>query len=441
MDKIPERYPTKTGDRFLVAISQYCAPVIQLEMEFDYFIDEQRLAKSMELLMDAEPILGCRFRSSFFRPSWERVDKSRFEVFTLTNDKNEYDMFRNKPVDYLSEPQVSACLFRSDTADRLILKVSHIVTDAAGVKVLAALLSEIYNRLGHEPDFRPSPNLDDCRSYFQIIKHVPWYGYPQICFNFLKELINSTFPYKTHRIPVKDVTRAQGKYIIKHIGQEKVTGMEAYAKEHSATINDLLLSAIFSAHSKTGERVAGDALRIFMTIDLRRYVPDRDALSVSNFSSMEIIKYGMGGEENFESILKHVVKIMQKRKSSWLGLNPFAIGFPLIWALPFAILKRYYGKVAYLWYDTPNAVDMVTNMGEIKKESVHFGGYPTKAWLLAPEYDLPCALFGCSGYDGSLTFTASPQFDGDNTAIVNDFLDLVVSELSLEGVSQYAAAA
>lgn len=86
MNNIPNRFPTKIVDRFLVAMSDFYVPVIQIEMEFDYFLDEQRLAKAIELIMDAEPILGCRFTPRFFRPFWERVDKRRLSVLTITHD-------------------------------------------------------------------------------------------------------------------------------------------------------------------------------------------------------------------------------------------------------------------------------------------------------------------------------------------------------------------
>ncbi len=262
-----------------------------------------------------------------------------------------------------------------------------------------------------------------------------------IYFNFLKEFINNSFPIKTHRVPIKDVSKATGQYIIKHIEREKVTHLVEYAKQYNATINDVLLAAIFRALSKTGEWQPGEALRILMTIDLRRYVPDRNKLSVANFSSMEMITYGTDIERDFAAILQHVVTMMRKRKSSWLGLNSFMVCIPLLTALPAEILNRYYRKGVYYLIDKSNTCDSVTNMGEIRKEQVDFGGYPTNARLMATDYDLPSVLFGCSGYNGSLCLSTSPRFDSDNAALVDQFLALVVSELSLDGISQYEAAA
>ena len=310
MNNIPKKFPTKVADRSLAAMDSLFTPIIQLEMEFDYSLDEQRLAKAVALTMDADPILGCRFFPRMIRPYWERVEKEKYSIFIITKNKNEYEAFKKKGIEFISEPQIFTCLYRSESKDRLALKVSHLVSDAAGVKDIAAILSKIYNRLEYEPDYHPNPNPCDFRSFWQIVRHVPWYVHPRIILNYMHEVTNSLIPYRTHGVPIKNTSENADKYIIRHIEKEALTHMVNYAKKRDATINDVLLTAIFRALSKIGEWDGKAALRIAMTIDLRRYLPKRKAESASNFSSIEMLTYGTIMEDDFESTLDRVVQMV-----------------------------------------------------------------------------------------------------------------------------------
>ena len=431
MNKTPQKFPTKTMDRALAAMDVLFIPIIQLEMEFDFPLDQHRLAKSVSLLIEAEPILGCKFVCRILRPYWEIVEKEKSDIFTLTKKKSEYDAFKKKGIDFLSAPQILACLYRSESADRLTIKISHLVSDAAGVKDIAATLSTIYNRLKDKPDFHPDPNPCDSRSFGQITKHIPWAVRPRIVFNYLRETIKSVIPYRTHGVPVKNTSENAGKYITMHIEKEELTNMIQYAKKHDATINDVLLAAIFRAYSKMGGWDGKAALRMAMTVDLRRYLPDKKAESISNFSSMEILTYGTAMEDDFDSTLARIVEMVNKRKSSWLGLSAFISLYMALWALPYAGLNLMTKKGWESKANSSNAFDWFTNMGKISAEQVNFGGKPYRALLLPPGCNLPLFFFGCSSYDGSLNLSASIMPDAENEMITNRFFDLIVSELPL----------
>jgi NRPS condensation-like uncharacterized protein len=249
----------------------------------------------------------------------------------------------------------------------------------------------------------------------------------------MHEVTNSLIPYKTHGVPIKNTSENADKYITRHIEKEALTYMINYAKKRDATINDVLLTAIFRALSKIGKWDGKAALRIAMTIDLRRYLPKMKAESVSNFSSIEMITYGTTMEDDFESTLDRVVQMVNRRKSSWLGLSAFVSTYLGLWALPFSLLSIFIKKGLESKADSPNSFDWFTNMGKIPMENVDFGGYPARAWLLPPGCNFPILFYGCSGYDGGLSLSASimPDDDGMNEAATNQFFDLVISELPL----------
>ena len=433
MNNMAKKFSTTVEDRFIAAMDGIFIPIIQLEMEFDYYLDEHRLAKAVALTMDAAPILCCRFVPRTIRPYWESVEKEKYTIFALVKNKNEYEAFRGKGIEFISEPQMCTCLYRSERKDRFILKISHVVSDTTGVKEIAAILSNIYNRLAYDPDYYPTPEPCNPRSYWHIVRNIPWYVYPRIVINYIFEIMNSLIPYQTQRIPIKKTSGKVGKYITRYIEKEALTHMINYGKKRNATLNDVLLAAIFRALSKIGEWDGKAALRIAITIDLRRYLPKIEAWLLANFSSMEMITHGTSLEDDFESTLKRVVHTIKTRKSSWLGLNAVVSIYLGFWALPFSVFNRFIKKSLEFEANSSNASDWFTNFGEIPMEDVYLGGNPTRVWILPPGCNLPIAVYGCSVYDGGLSLNASVMTDDDgmNETAVNTFFDFVISELPL----------
>jgi NRPS condensation-like uncharacterized protein len=132
--------------------------------------------------------------------------------------------------------------------------------------------------------------------------------------------------------------------------------------------NDVLVTAIIRALSKTGNLKPGKALRLGMAVDLRRYLPGKKARSIANFSSLELFNYGENVEKDFESTLIRVAQKTNKRKSSWIGLSTFISTYPMLWSLPFFFLKVAGSKGWEIKSSNPNSFDWLTNMGVIRKE-------------------------------------------------------------------------
>jgi len=339
MNHIPERFPTRSADRALAGMLGPFTCVIQLEMGFDYKLDEKRLERAVFLLTDKVPLLGCRFVPKWFRPYFKRLEIEKFKLFKLTSDQAEFKAFRYERMDIFNGPQIETCLYRSNSQDRFLIKVSHLVCDAAGVKEIAGELSNIFIRLRDDPDFKPEPDLEDYRGFWQIFRQVPWYAIPRIIYNYMCEIYGAKFPSQSHVVPMLKVLGDEIQLFTKHIGETDFTCLGAYAKEKNATINDVLVTAIIRALSKTGNIKPGKALRLGMAVDLRRYLPGKKAKSIANFSSLELFKYGKDVEKDFESTLFRVAQKTNKRKSSWLGLSTFVSTYPMLWSLPFSTLK------------------------------------------------------------------------------------------------------
>jgi NRPS condensation-like uncharacterized protein len=431
INQIPERFPTKSADRALAGMLGPVTCVIQLEMGFDYKLDEKRLERAVSLITDKVPLLGCRFVPKRFRPYFERLEIEWFKLFHLTLDQAEFNAFRNERMDFFNGPQIGTCLYRSHSKDRFLIKISHLVCDAAGVKEIAGELSKIFNRLKDDPYFKPEPVLEDYRGFWQIVRQVPWYAIPRIVYNYMCEIYGSKFPSQSHVVPIQKVSGDKIQLFMKHIDETQFACLKTYAKEKHVTVNDVLVTAIIRALSKTGNLEPGKALRLGMAVDLRRYLPGKKARSIANFSSLELFNYGENVENDFESTLIRVAQKINKRKSSWLGLSTFVSTYPMLWCVPFSILKIAGSKGWEIKSSSPNSFDWLTNMGVIQKEKVDFDGEPSTAWLLVPGCVLPMLFFGCSSYNGTLNLSWSIGPDEMNERVTQSFFDLVVSELPL----------
>ena len=197
-----ERLPSVLTDRVTSYVACLWDLMIQLELEFAGKLDVERLAKALELTLEAEPVLGCRFVEHWRRPYWERCAQSAREVFALARSEEEYEAFKIASLDAGTGPQLKACLWPSSAGSRLLLKVGHEVADAGGVKDVASTVSRLYARLADNPEYRPEPDLKGSRGLWQVMRHVPRRAYPRIYLNFLRETWSSQVPRATHGLQV-----------------------------------------------------------------------------------------------------------------------------------------------------------------------------------------------------------------------------------------------
>ncbi len=84
MRKIPEILPCKTVDRIM---SSFCDPTgeitLQIELNYSHGIDIPRLSRSIDLLVDAEPVLGCRLViQKKGNPYWKRLSDPYRDTLT-----------------------------------------------------------------------------------------------------------------------------------------------------------------------------------------------------------------------------------------------------------------------------------------------------------------------------------------------------------------------
>ena len=429
MVKNPYHFPAAAIDKIIsggqdVGIADF---MLQMELCFEHRLDAQRLAHALLLLLDAQPVLGCRLVTEKSRVYWERLTLPWPDIFFFAANQAECDDFRNRPIDSRLGPQIKACMLRAANGDRLIVKISHLACDAGGFNDVVAQLSHVYTQLANNPDYRPRPNIHGSRTCSQIMRHLPWYIYPVLLFLFLRTTLSTQIPKKTHALQVPVGPREPFTFVIRHLAPACVERLSAYGRQHHATTNDLMIAAFYRALLKKEPWDGHAGLRIQTTVDLRRwYIPSGKAEGICNLSTYEHINLGREPGRNFAETLSQVCSIMQRKKSGWIGLSELCT-VPLAGLTPYTLLVKACDKLLHERIASRNYPSGLTNLGLIQPESVFFDGHPATGWILPPVVYPPVLYIGFSGYGKNLTLSAGVPLSAG--ACIEDFFTQMLDEL------------
>lgn len=401
--------------------------VIHVELIFQCHLDSERLAKAIELTLDAEPILGCRFVTDVSPIYWERVESSKRNAFIVVETEAEYEEFRLAPHDIAHSTAFKICLLRTLEGDRVLAKVAHEAADAGGAKKAMRILTDIYTRLNDNPRYIPMPNQGS-RSLWQVFREIPFKKYPGIFWTYVKMQCIDLWYRPVFRLPMDFKRQDRPFYVLRHIPKEKLAQAVAKYKAMGATINDLLLTAFTRAVMIEGHWDGTTNLRTMYTVDLRKYyIQDDTITAVCNMSLFEFINLGKNPGRTAEETLAKIVTQSAARKKKYPGIS--SVLLLCLFLLPPKIAEWIFAQFIDSAITKNGAADYVTNMGPLEKSDVTFDTAPAAAWLIVPPVYPPLFGFGVSGYDGGITMS----FGGYRPAIdpekVNCFFDRIESEM------------
>lgn len=440
-----QRYIPSTQDRMnhllgIVSSDQQLNTVLI----FENALSPDLLKQAVQITINYEPILGCRFVEEDY-PYFEQIsaDESAMmnwsEVILSTSEEERNEQlqaFLTEPgmrMGKAEEPLVRCRLFRigdeGAQQDILVVKLSHLCSDAAGAKEYIQLLSSVYTDLEESGNFEEVANkyvksesafrdqgpmfahagIQDVQSIMEMAMKSGGTG--PITWSFPGELNANERPvYSMRRLPA-DLT-------------ESVAG---FAKAHQSTINDVLLAAYYRALRNRAVYLVpeNEPMTVAMTVDMRRYLPEGTTGTICNLSSMEYLQIKMEDGEDFTSMLHKVRDITSHMKRNMPGISS-AVGIEAIAGAD--------SKVGRAWLTSVQeavAVPMITNLGIMADKSIYFGthqavdGYMTNPVMRAP-YLTICA----NSYLGVLTLVTGYYLPAVNQADVESLLDSMVADIS-----------
>ncbi|PGK21401.1 hypothetical protein CN901_12620, partial [Bacillus cereus] len=125
---------------------------INAVLYFPVGISKEILEESVRITLQLQPVLNSRFVENDI-PYWEEhsSDTNSSICFFAEGNNQELEImaidFIKEPGDRIQGPMVQMKLLRGTTTDMLVVKLSHLCSDGAGVKEYIKLLGTIYTHL------------------------------------------------------------------------------------------------------------------------------------------------------------------------------------------------------------------------------------------------------------------------------------------------------
>jgi len=313
---IPDRLAVTTQDAYNYSASKVFADQqLCMVVKLSGRLDENVLTKAILLSVDFEPVLGCRFVENHGNPFWERRRDLNQVMICLVVETvlphKALEEFVNEPIHADLDPLVSVKIFREEEGDIVCIKMNHSVSDAGGLKEYVFLLSDLYTMLNTCGRSSIQPNMGR-RDQSQIFQHT---NYPAI-------IAMKEFPLPTWTFPQKE--GEEPLHSFKVISQARFTAAKEYAHKRKATVNDVLLTALYRTLFAVNNISRDKPMIMQISIDLRRYLPEHRAEAICNLSGALYVALERRMGEPFEGTLERVCASMNKLKQDFPGLESAA---------------------------------------------------------------------------------------------------------------------
>ncbi|WP_170291775.1 condensation domain-containing protein [Heliobacterium mobile] len=425
------RMPASASDLFNY-ISRYigCNHQIHCILKVNGLVDVTLLRKSLTLAIEAEPVLRCRFVEQDPFSFWEQYDDiDSIELCSLVEtDQTEAELHRfvNAPVDSYRDPQIQIRILRSGPSDLLCFKIDHACSDAGGLKACVSLIASMYNRLCIDPAYKLEHKKVGNRDQSQLFPHLnisdvkeAWERQP----NRSRSTILS-FPFRSDDNVTPEFVTTPFDPIHFH-------KLRRYAHQKGVTLNDILLTALYRTLFATTDPPAGRLIPLQVTVDLRQFLPIKQADAICNLSGIITPMIERVSGESFSDTLMKVSTMMQE-------LKRFAPGIRSV------LLSEIYGRLGFREYydwlmsgwnrsvETKSYPPIFSNIGKISDGKIHFGALEvTDGYMIGPALCTPGSLIAASTYQDRLTLAMAFYEPAISRNRVAQFFDSMIREIYL----------
>lgn len=399
--------------------------------------DVERLRIALRLLVEEEPRLGCRFVPGRWTPRWERIENLDVgKLLTVHKEDADEDRIRQVALEQLDcyrGPQIRVWLFQSQEdseKDVVCVGVSHILTDAGGLKDVLYRLSAFYRDLcqGNEARTRQAPDLP--RSLKSVLKQIGFKGLHGLMLRHLRDLRGNLFPLSSWRFPAMARKPSDRRYVVHHLDGSRFQNLRNFASIHGAIINDVIQAAWLRANHRLIRPSPSQPLRMITTVDLRRYISKDKVLPLANLSAFAYPNIGHNLGKDLVETAYLVRNEMRRHKSLYIGLSIFPMIVPLLHLLPSGTARGLLSHMVLLGHRARNIPPAMTNMGKIDAKKLDFGDISVhSAYCVTPLIYPPLFSMGFSGHQDSLTFSSGFCASGVNPNDVERLYEYFFDEL------------
>lgn len=428
MKEYPEGFPFVAQDNFNYLADKYggnskLSCVIQLNGR----INEVILKQAVRLSLDEEPILGCRLIEDDNNPFWEpRKDLDTLEICSVIETQQvelELHKFIGEVYDFICDCQIKVKVFRAES-DTICIKLNHACSDVGGIKRYVDLLVSIYNHLFHHRQYVVESKLYYSRDQELIFQN------PSIA-NMIQNLkeedssASHTVVFPCSIGVNKEQTVALGKMYPEHFD-----AVSSYARSKGATINDVLLTAYIRVISKIA-KIQNATISVHLTVDLRRYLPDRLDGPICNLSGMELITTRQNLNESFNGTLSNVLIETKRIKNNYPGIR-MALFIQMVAKSNFKDAKTLFQQLREDDIKRGQSNPWFSNVGVISEKKIKFGLLEAvDCYMVGPALYSPVFMMLASTYNKTLTLSANFFQSTMHKVLVQQMIDTMLCDLRI----------
>lgn len=413
----------------------------QVVMKLDGRLDFDKLSEAVRLSFEVEPVFGCRFVKST-RPYWKRIndiDSVEFCSFEETDNPDAaVEKFLGIPFDLDRGPMAKVKLIRSGLNDILCVKASHVCCDGTGAKEYFLLLADIYSQIDKgDKEYIPIQRIRNKNDQIRLFKALD--------IDVLKTIL--TMKPKTAwglwKFPWRNNRMGATRFVICKLPDGQLDKMKSYSKPRGATINDLILTAVYRAMFEISKPPYNVPMDIPITLDLRRYLPDQKTEAIRNLAGGHVTRIARKKNESFSETLSRVMSTTKILKSDQLGKES-AVWTECVENMNFYQLCSYFkafSRIADMASYNPfyvlNTCSLTfANLGFVSKSPIKFGEHTvTDAYILPPVVRAPGILLVATTYNGIITLAVGYYKPSVCRSVMEKLLNKIKDEL-IEGCKQ-----
>lgn len=396
-----KQYKVQPLDLMQSINAKYHEPFIRELIEFDGEPDADRLVAAIGGLIEAFPLLKCRY---------DRANNAFVENGRLTAESLlKRDDAAGRQTLLTESPDTDETLIRLILSKNLLsVVVSHLVCDGSGFKTLLYLLCDFYNgKTGGDFSFLMN------REFSQVTENLkPTAG------TTAKMLFSMLGGYKNKRIYEK-TDREQEFLAERRIDAETMSRARGKAKRLGATLNDVFLTAYARAIGKSYRR---RKINLPCTVDLRKYA--KGNVGIANLTGTYTLNVKIGADESFSESLSAVSRKMRKQKGA---KNDIAGPMLLVSEYEKTTLEKFlklYGGM------NTSAFTDYTNLGTFDADRLFFDGTPIRSAVFYGGLSkAPCFQIAVSSFRGETVLSAAFVCGEDERKKADSLISAVTEEI------------
>lgn len=431
MISIPNVFPIAAQDIFGYLAGKYTSNnQLSCILRFDGPIDEIILRRAIRLSFDFQPVLGCSFDTKSDFPQWHRIgnidELNFYRKYESDSSRGDVDdqirAFIVKPFDGKADCRVKAGLF-GNTSNILCIKIDHACSDGAGLKQYVMLVADLYNKISNtNADLNPIPVFDDRGD-------EPVLAFWETTGKTTPHLERAAPPQPTVAFPGNPGANNDQTFLYGSLPPDRFEHLRRSCRQHGVTVNDALVAAIVRAVGRTASLV-NNTVSLNLTVDLRKYLPNRKTAAITNISSGEILSVKYTDGTTFDSVLSQVNTITTELKSRNPGLAG-AQALNSFKQLTFTKTDEWFRNRREQSIEANLTIPYFSNLGTISDQPIIFGTRRAVECIVIGQALFAPGLIMLAGtYESMLTLSVNFFKSTTSREVIKSLIDSMIDDLN-----------